>query len=71
MMTKRDWSSDAYKKARARDEELEQLMRHILKLFSQGSLVYRSRTRRSGSVHTKSERLKRLRRALQSGPAVA
>ena len=76
-MTKRDWSSDAYKKARGKDQELEQLMRSILKLFSQGSLVYRTRTQRSGpGVQTKSERLKRLRRALvdlprheQGGPA--
>jgi hypothetical protein len=69
MMTKRDWSSDAYKQARAKNEEVEQLMRSILKLFADGRLVYRSRTRRSAPVQTKSERLRRLRRAAQSGSA--
>ena len=71
MMTKRDWSSDAYKQARAKDQELELLMRSILKLFASGNLVYRSRTRRSAPVQTKSERLKRLRRAMPGQPAVA
>ncbi len=68
MGTERNWSSEAYKKARAESQQIEGLMRSILKLFADGSLVYRSRTRRMAGVQTKSDRLKRIRRALVAAP---
>lgn len=63
-MSERDWSSAEYRRARAEGQELEALMRSILRLFAEGHLVYRDRTQRSGPVETKSDRLKRLRRSL-------
>jgi hypothetical protein len=62
---KRNWRSEAVDRARLEGEQLEQLMRSILKLFADGCLVYRSRERQGPPVETKSERLRRLRR----GPA--
>ena len=68
MRTERDWSSEAYKKARGESQQLETLMRSILKLFAEGNLVYRNRTRRTAPVQTKSDRLKRIRRGLVATP---
>lgn len=60
----RDWSgSGVYERAQADSEQLERLMRSILAMFSAGKLVYRDREERTASVETKSERLRRLRRA--------
>lgn len=65
-MEKRNWSGEAIDRARAEGEQLEQLMRSILKLFADGCLVYRSRERAAPSVETKSDRLRRLRQAVSS-----
>lgn len=62
MNSERKWSSEAYKKARAESQQIETLMRNILRLFAEGNLVYRARERRTASpVQTKTDRLKRLR----------
>lgn len=70
-MEKRNWKTEAVERAKLEGEQLEQLMRSILRLFADGCLVYRSRERQSAPVETKSERLRRLRgqRAV-AGPAV-
>lgn len=60
-MEKRNWGNEAVERARVEGEQLEQLMRSILKLFADGCLVYRRRERHGPSVETKSERLRRLR----------
>ncbi|MBX3469093.1 MAG: hypothetical protein KF878_19655 [Planctomycetes bacterium] len=60
-MEKRNWRGEAIDRARVEGEQLEQLMRSILKLFADGCLVYRRRERHGPSVETKSERLRRLR----------
>lgn len=62
-MEKRNWSSEAIERARAEGEQLELLMRSILKLFADGCLVYRRRERQEPPVETKSDRLRRLRQA--------
>jgi hypothetical protein len=80
MRNERNWSGESYTRARAQTEDIEVLMRSILKLFADGCLVYRRREERTPSVQTKSDRLKRLRtsqhmaRPFQTnvdGPAVA
>jgi hypothetical protein len=58
---KRNWRGEAVEQARVEGEQLEQLMRSILKLFADGCLVYRRRERHGPPVETKSERLRRLR----------
>ncbi len=59
---KRNWGSTDHARRQGEAAELEQLMRHILSLFSAGCLVYRDREVHSGSgVSTQSSRLKRLR----------
>ena len=68
MRSERNWSGDAYKRARQEGQQVELLMRSILKLFAEGNLVYRNRTQRSAPVQTKSERLKRIRRGLITTP---
>jgi len=68
MITKRRWSGEAYETARQEGQEIEQLMRSILKLFADGCLVYRERQRRAASVETKSDRLRRLREGLVAMP---
>lgn len=70
-MEERRWSGEEYQKARTNGAELEQLMRSILKLFADGCLTYRDRTQQSASVETKSDRLKRVRRAMDIGTAAA
>lgn len=60
-MEKRNWGGEAVERARVEGEQLEQLMRSILKLFADGCLVYRRRERHGPSVETKSDRLRRLR----------
>lgn len=60
-MEKRNWRGEAVEQARVEGEQLEQLMRSILKLFADGCLVYRRRERHGPPVETKSERLRRLR----------
>ena len=60
----REWGSDAYSRAITDAQQIEGLMRHILKLFADGCLVYRDRTSCASPVSTKSDRLKRLRREL-------
>ena len=69
--TKRDWGSASYSASLERAAEVEQLMRHILALFSSGCLVYRSRDHVADQVSTKSDRLKRLRTQLDGSPAMA
>lgn len=67
-MEKRNWGGEAVERARVEGEQLEQLMRSILKLFADGCLVYRRRERHGPSVETKSDRLRRLR---QGGAAIS
>ncbi len=67
-MEKRNWGGEAVERARVEGEQLEQLMRSILKLFADGCLVYRRRERQGPSVETKSDRLRRLR---QHGASVS
>jgi hypothetical protein len=62
----RRWTSDEYTRARTDGAEIERLMRSILKLFADGCLVYRDRTGTASSVETKSDRLKRVRRAMET-----
>lgn len=66
----RDWSAPTYTQAVSDAQQLEALMRNILKLFADGCLVYRDRPERTTrcGLQTKSERLRRLRSAA-SGPA--
>lgn len=68
MGTKRNWSSEAYKKARAESQQIEGLMLSIVNLFADGSFVFRSRTRRMAGVQTKTDRLKRIRQAMVAMP---
>jgi hypothetical protein len=63
---KRNWGGETIAQARAEGEQLEQLMRSILKLFADGCLVYRRRERAAPSVETKSDRLRRVRQAISS-----
>jgi hypothetical protein len=74
MHDERRWNSDEYHRARAEGDQIERLMRSILKLFADGCLVYRDREVRASSVQTKSDRLRRLRNAeelaLEGGAAV-
>lgn len=67
-MSERRWSSEAYRQAKSEGAEIETLMRSILKLFADGCLVYRERQQRTGSVQTKSDRLRRLRRGVVANP---
>lgn len=67
-MDERRWNSDEYHKARTEGAEIERLMRSILKLFADGCLVYRERLGTASSVETKSDRLKRVRRAMEVLP---
>jgi len=61
----RDWGKARQARSQqSESEQLELLMRSILKLFADGCLVYRDRTQSSAPVLTKSDRLKRLRRGL-------
>lgn len=70
MNEKRDWGSAERRRSEA--AELEQLMRHILSLFSAGCLVYRDRESVSGQqVLTQSNRLKRVRKNLAGEVALA
>jgi hypothetical protein len=64
----RTWSSEAHAKAVAESQQLEALMRSILKLFADGCLVYRSRDKQMPGVSTKSDRLKRIRSGLVTLP---
>ena len=48
----RAWSQEAHVRAVKESQELEALMRSILKLFADGCLVYRSRESRSEGVST-------------------
>lgn len=66
-MEKRNWGGEAVERARVEGEQVEQLMRSILKLFADGCLVYRRRERHGPSVETKSERLRRLRQTTPVG----
>ncbi len=66
-MERRDWQSAAHRRNQAESEQLEHLMRSILKLFADGCLVYRRRERQGPPVSTKSDRLKRVRQALDVG----
>ena len=69
MNSERTWSGETYTKARAESQQIEALMRNILKLFAEGNLVYRTRGRRTAPpVQTKSDRLKRLRRVQAAMP---
>lgn len=68
MRSERNWSGDTYTRARQDSQQVDFLMRSILKLFAEGNLVYRRRTLRSAPVQTKSERLKRIRRGLITAP---
>lgn len=71
MNEERRWNSEAYHQARGEGEQIERLMRSILKLFADGCLVYRQQQQRTASVETKSDRLRRLRRAeTREGSAV-
>lgn len=70
-MEKRDWQGEAARRGRTSDEDLEQLMRSILKLFADGCLVYRTRERSTPSVATKSDRLRRVRRHVDAALDVA
>lgn len=70
-MEKRNWKNEAVERARVEGEQLEQLMRSILRLFADGCLVYRSRERTGPSVETKSDRLRRLRQGTTTGAADA
>lgn len=65
-MEERRWNSEEYNRARTDGAEIERLMRSILKLFADGCLVYRDRTGTAASVETKSHRLKRVRRAMDT-----
>lgn len=73
-MSERRWNSDEYRSARAEGDQIERLMRSILKLFADGCLVYRDREVRTHGVKTQSDRLRRLRNAeslaLEGGAAV-
>ncbi len=66
---KRNWSDPSYTQAVAEAQQIDDLMRSILRLFAEGCLVYRKRDRCGPPVHTKSDRLKRLRRAHPPTPA--
>jgi len=57
----RDWNSAAHQAGVQEAQQLEALMRSILKLFADGCLVYRKRETLGLPVSTKSDRLKRLR----------
>lgn len=68
----RKWSGEQHTRAVQEAQQLEALMRHILKLFADGCLVYRRREHTtSGSVSTQSDRLKRLRARKSAGDAAA
>lgn len=70
MNEKRDWSGAEQRRSEA--AELEQLMRHILSLFSAGCLVYRDRESVSAEkVLSQSNRLKRVRKHLSGEVALA
>ena len=67
---KRNWGSTDHARRQGEAAELEQLMRHILSLFSAGCLVYRDREVHTGNgVSTQSSRLKRLRANLAGAGA--
>jgi hypothetical protein len=69
---KRNWGSTDHARRQGEAAELEQLMRHILSLFSAGCLVYRDReVRGGGGVSTQSSRLKRLRANLAGAGEMA
>lgn len=57
----RSWSSPDAQAGVQEAQQLEALMRSILKLFADGCLVYRKRETFGQPVSTKSDRLKRLR----------
>lgn len=65
--TKRNWA-EARRRAQVESQQLEELMRSILKLFADGCLVYRDREQRTQPVSTQSARLKRIRSGLVSRP---
>ncbi len=66
----RKWSGEQHQRAVQEAQELEALMRSILKLFADGCLVYRSReSQRTHSVSTQSSRLKRIRAGLDAASA--
>ncbi len=64
----RKWSTEAHTKAVSESQQLEALMRSILRLFADGCLVYRNREKQMPGVSTKSDRLKRIRSGLVSLP---
>lgn len=68
-MEKRNWGGEAVERARVEGEQLEQLMRSILKLFADGCLVYRRRERQEAPVETKTDRLRRLRQGISTHAA--
>jgi hypothetical protein len=64
------FSSDEYERATRENEHLERAMRSILKMFAEGSLVYRKRESMvRDDIGSRSDRVRRIRSTRSEQPS--